>query len=106
MAQKRRTLLTEDEIKLATKSFFVTSDEEAYKLFFDDCKLRNLRPHTMKYYREQFQAIKMNLVNMTEQDIKNLILNMQQSGLKITSINSRLRSLRSFYNFLHKNKHI
>ncbi|WHY88977.1 tyrosine-type recombinase/integrase [Neobacillus novalis] len=43
---------------------------------------------------------------MTEQDIKNMILNMQNSGRKITTINTKLRAYRAFFNFLHKNKHI
>jgi integrase/recombinase XerD len=42
---------------------------------------------------------------MAERDIKLLILNMQESGLKATSINNRLRALRSFFLFLYKNKH-
>jgi integrase/recombinase XerD len=106
MAKKRRMLLSEVELKIASKSTYIENDEEAFKLFFEDCKLRNLRPHTLKYYSEQFQAIKLNLVTMTESDIKSLILNMQENGLKVSSINSRLRAIRTFYNFLHKNKHI
>ncbi|MCY9005637.1 tyrosine-type recombinase/integrase [Peribacillus frigoritolerans] len=103
---KRRTWLTEDELKIVTKTMYVTSDEEALRLFFEDCKLRNLRPHTLKYYHEQFNAIKRPLVSMTERDIKLLILNMQEKDLKVTSINTRLRALRSFFLFLYKNKHI
>ncbi|MFD6439362.1 tyrosine-type recombinase/integrase [Peribacillus sp. NPDC060186] len=103
---KRRILLTEEEIKIVTKTMYVTTDEDALKLFFEDCKLRNLRPHTLKYYQEQFNAIKRTKVDMTERDIKLLILNMQESGLKATSINTRLRALRSFFIFLYKNKHI
>ncbi|MGG0287205.1 tyrosine-type recombinase/integrase [Peribacillus butanolivorans] len=103
---KRRILLTEDEIKIVTKTMYVTTDEDALKLFFEDCKLRNLRPHTLKYYQEQFNAIKRTKVDMNERDIKLLILNMQESGLKATSINTRLRALRSFFIYLYKNKHI
>ncbi|MEI2468009.1 tyrosine-type recombinase/integrase [Peribacillus frigoritolerans] len=103
---KRRNLLSEDELRIVTKTSYVESDELAFKLFFEDCQLRNLRPHTLKYYREQFNAIKRTLVTMTEKDIKLLILNMQESGLKVTTINSRLRAIRSFFNFLHRSKHI
>lgn len=102
----RRGLLSEEELKIATKTKFISTDHEAFELFFEDCKLRNLRPHTLKYYREQFQAVKSSLINMNDKDIKTLILDMQNQGLKVTTINSRLRALRSFYNFLHKNKHI
>ncbi|MFF2591058.1 tyrosine-type recombinase/integrase [Peribacillus butanolivorans] len=103
---KRRNLLSEQELKIASKSSYITTDEEALNLFFEDCKLRNLRPHTLKYYREQFHATKGTLVSLTERDIKTMILNMKEDELKITSINTRLRALRSLYNFLHKNKHI
>ncbi|MFD6207334.1 site-specific integrase [Peribacillus sp. NPDC060253] len=103
---KRRNLLSEDELRIVTKTLYVESDELAFKLFFEDCQLRNLRPHTLKYYREQFNDIKRTLVTMTEKDIKLLILNMQESGLKVTTINSRLRAIRSFFNFLHRSKHI
>ncbi|MED3788911.1 phage integrase N-terminal SAM-like domain-containing protein [Peribacillus frigoritolerans] len=95
---KRRNLLSEDELRIVTKTSYVESDELAFKFFFEDCQLRNLRPHTLKYYREQFNAIKRTLVTMTEKDIKLLILNMQESGLKVTTINSRLRAIRSFFN--------
>ena len=103
---KRRTVLSEEEIRIATKTSYVTTDEEAFKLFFEDCQLRNLRPYTIKYYRAEFQAVKLNLTTLNESDIKQLILDMKNKGLKVTTINSRLRALRSFYNFLHKNKHI
>ncbi|MFJ8263530.1 hypothetical protein ACIQ4I_16500 [Rummeliibacillus sp. NPDC094406] len=49
---KRRNLLSQEELHIATKNIFVAPDEEAIKLFYEDCKLRNLRPHTFKYYHE------------------------------------------------------
>ncbi|MFF2290485.1 site-specific integrase [Peribacillus butanolivorans] len=103
---KRRNLLSEDELRIVQKPHTFGSDELAFKLFFEDCQLRNLRPHTLKYYREQFNAIKRTLVTLTEKDIKFLILNMQESRLKVTTINSRSRAIRSFFNFLHRSKHI
>lgn len=36
---KRRTMLSEEKIRIATKTSYVTTDEEAFKLFFEDCKL-------------------------------------------------------------------
>ncbi|WP_281976051.1 tyrosine-type recombinase/integrase [Halobacillus litoralis] len=106
MSRKRRTLLSEDELKLATEFTYVTSDQEAFDLFFEECLLKSLRPHTLKYYREQFNAIKRPIVTMTARDVKSLIKEMQDNGLKVTTINSRLRAIRSLFNFLHKNKHI
>lgn len=75
---KRRNLLNEDELKIATKSSYITSDDAALKLFFEDCQLRNLRPHTFKYYRENLQSKGKPLVLMSESDLKIMILNMQQ----------------------------
>ncbi|OSY02636.1 hypothetical protein BTJ44_05693 [Bacillus mycoides] len=106
LVSKRRTLLTEAELKIATKSTYVTTDEEALNLFYTDCQLRNLRPYTIKYYRESLQTKIKPLVLMTEDDIKNMIMEMQRRGLKVTTINTKLRAFKSFYNFLHKHKHI
>lgn len=103
---KRRSLLTDDEIRISTKTTFVTTDEEALKLFYEECHLKNLRPHTIKYYRENLQSKNQPLVNMIERDIKLMILDMQERGLKTTTINTRLRALRCFFNFLYNNKHI
>lgn len=103
---KRRSLLTDDEIRISTKTTFVTTDEEALKLFYEECHLKNLRPHTIKYYRENLQSKDQPLVSMIERDIKLMILDMQERGLKITTINTKLRALRCFFNFLYKNNHI
>ncbi|MFF2290493.1 hypothetical protein [Peribacillus butanolivorans] len=69
---KGRNLLSEDELRIVTKLLTLNL---MFKLFFEDCQLRNLRPHTLKYYREQFNTIKRPLVTMAEKDIKLLILN-------------------------------
>ncbi|MDQ0976502.1 integrase/recombinase XerD [Neobacillus niacini] len=103
---KRRSQLSDDELRISTKTTFVTTDEEALKLFYEECHLKNLRPHTIKYYRENLQSKDQPLVNMIERDIKLMILDMQERGLKITTINTKLRALRCFFNFLYTNKHI
>ncbi|MFD4820364.1 hypothetical protein [Peribacillus butanolivorans] len=64
---KGRNLLSEDELRIVTKPLTLNL---MFKLFFEDCQLRNLCPHTLKYYREQFNAIKRPLVTVTEMDIK------------------------------------
>jgi integrase/recombinase XerD len=103
---KRRNLLSEDELKITTKTTFVTTDEEAFKLFYEDCHLRNLRPHTIKFYRENLHYKQQTLISMIERDIKQMIVEMKERDLKTTTINTKLRSLQCFYNFLYKNKHI
>lgn len=101
---KRRGELTDEELKIIKKKI---SDEEAYEKFFKDCYLRNLRPATIGYYKNEFHGAKKiinkQLVEWEQQDVEDLILKSKQL-MKVTTINTRLRALRSFYNFLDKNK--
>ncbi|PEV29233.1 tyrosine-type recombinase/integrase [Bacillus thuringiensis] len=101
---KRRGELTDEELKIIKKKI---SDEEAYDKFFKDCYLRNLRPATIGYYKNEFHGAKKivnkQLVEWEQKDVEDLILKSKQL-MKVTTINTRLRALRSFYNFLDKNK--
>ncbi|MEC3158407.1 tyrosine-type recombinase/integrase [Bacillus thuringiensis] len=101
---KRRGELTDEELKIIKKKI---SDEEAYEKFFKDCYLRNLRPATIGYYKNEFHGAKKiinkQLVEWEQKDIEDLILKSKQL-MKVTTINTRLRALRSFYNFLDNNK--
>ncbi|MEN3772544.1 tyrosine-type recombinase/integrase [Priestia megaterium] len=100
----RRGELNEKELNIIKKK---VNDEEAFEKFFRDCYLRNLRPATIEYYKNEFQAfrrrIDKELVECNHRDIEDFIL-MSKQSIKITTINTRLRALRSFYNFLFKNK--
>ncbi|MEW4231530.1 tyrosine-type recombinase/integrase [Priestia megaterium] len=100
----RRGELNEKELNIINKK---VNDEEAFEKFFRDCYLRNLRPATIEYYKNEFQAfrrrIDKELVECNHKDIEDFIL-MSKQSIKITTINTRLRALRSFYNFLFKNK--
>ncbi|WMT19582.1 site-specific integrase [Parageobacillus toebii] len=83
--------------------------EELLEIFIEDCKLRNLREH-MIYYRSELNAfikllkeqeIELRVSEWTGETIKrNVIMYMKEKGLKTVSINSRLRALRAFFNFL------
>ncbi|PRS26902.1 integrase [Bacillus sp. RJGP41] len=101
---RRRKELTEDELRIIKKKI---SDEEAYEAFFKDCYLRNLRPATIEYYKNEFHGAKKiinkQLVEWVEKDVESLILESKEL-MKVTTINTRLRALRVFYNFLCKNK--
>lgn len=101
---KRRGELTDEELKIIKKKI---SDEEAYEKFFKDCYLRNLRPATIGYYKNEFHGAKKiinkQLVEWEQKDVEDLILKSKQL-MKVTTINTRLRALRSFYNFLDKNR--
>ena len=100
----RRGELTNDELKIVKKNI---TDEEAFERFFKDCYLRNLRPATIEYYKNEFRAakkiLKKNLVECQQVDIEQFILQSKKL-IKVTTINTRLRGLRSFYNYLFKNK--
>lgn len=100
----RRGDLTKDELKIIKKKI---TDEEAFENFFRDCFLRNLRPATIDYYKNEFHAAKKfinkTLVECEQQDIENLIIESKKL-IKVTTINTRLRALRSFYNYLYKKK--
>ncbi|PDZ73844.1 tyrosine-type recombinase/integrase [Bacillus pseudomycoides] len=103
---RRRGELTDTELNLITQRI---NDEEAFSFFIKDCHLRNLRPATIQYYQSELSVAKntlnKELVDLQQKDIENLILQSKQQ-ISITTINTRLRALRAFFNFLHKQKHI
>ncbi|MBO1579987.1 tyrosine-type recombinase/integrase [Bacillus sp. XF8] len=119
---RRKNVLNDRELSVVHKSkkSYVETFEDALSIFTKDCELRNLRPHTIGFYRKELFAFlnhlreqgidSMNIkpYNVTEEHIKeNVILYMRNDkGLKVVSINTRLRALRAFFNFLHKHKHI
>lgn len=93
------------------------SFEDAVELFIKDGKIRNIREHTVKYYQNELRAFKMIL---DEQGVttypgeitpdiirENVILYLRENKeLKITSINSRLRAIRAFFNYLARENYI
>lgn len=103
---KRRGELTEEELRIIKKKI---TDDEAFDKFFKDCYIRNLRPATIEYYKNEFHGakkiIKKQLVDLEQKDIEDLILQSKQI-MKVTTINTRLRALRAYYNYLYKNKFI
>ncbi|MBU8909004.1 tyrosine-type recombinase/integrase [Desertibacillus haloalkaliphilus] len=98
----RRKELTEEELKIIKKAI---SDEEAFEKFFRNCYLKNLRPATIEYYKNEFHGAKKliskELVECSQKDIEELILQSKKL-MKVTTINTRLRALRAFYNYLYK----
>lgn len=101
---KRRGTLSEEELNLIRNT---DTEEEAFKAFFRDCRLRNLRPATIVYYRREIEAAKKRmekpLTSWKERDVEEFILT-SKDATSVTSINTRLRALRSFFNFVHKKK--
>jgi integrase/recombinase XerD len=119
---RRKNVLNDAELSIVRqkKHSYLETFKEALELFERDCDLRNLRPYTIKYYRNEISAF---LTHLSEQGIyltvlkpsdvteehinENVILYMRNyKGAKVVSINTRLRALRAFFNFLHKQKHI
>jgi site-specific recombinase XerD len=105
----RRGKLTDDELKIVNAKI---TDEEAFKKFERDCHLRNLRPASIKYYKNELAAVKAGLVELSidkevvelsQDDIETLILYLKEK-IKVISINTRLRAIKAFFNYLDKNK--
>lgn len=117
MVKRRSNQLTKQELKKILYTRELLNFEEAIELFMKDCSIRNLREHTLKYYHNELrtflklfdaQGLSLKPNEVTSTHIKdNIILYMKDvQGLKTVTINTRLRAVRSFFNFLHKNKHI
>ena len=81
--------------------------------FLKDARARNLSDHTLKYYRNELKSLRGILEaqkvstrpNQMTIDVlrENVILYMLDDlGLKETTINTRLRAIRAFFNFLEK----
>lgn len=89
---------------------------EAVELFIEDCEVRNLREHTIKYYRNEFnalmglltlQGVELNLGAITAPVITNNVIKaMQGANIKPVSINTRLTALKALFNWLHKRRYI
>jgi integrase/recombinase XerD len=120
MTRKRRTndLSTEDLTKLrgSLRSDYLDFDD-ALALFIRDGETRNLREHSIKYYRSELTTFRNILVEqavttypgeITKEIIDDNVMRYLriEKGLKITTINTRLRAIRAFFNFLYKNRYI
>ena len=83
----------------------------AFQVFITDCKVRNLSPHSVKYYESRLTEFKQMLEGAGKEtdpgkvsldDIKEVaIIPQMERGLKPTTINNRLRAIRTFFNFLY-----
>jgi integrase/recombinase XerD len=119
---RRSNVLDEGELailKRNTKSY-VETFEDAINIFLKDCEIRNLRPHTIRFYRSEIntflnylkvQDIDVSVLkpySVTDEHIKeNVILYLRKyKGARVVTVNTRLRALRAFFNFLHRDKHI
>lgn len=77
---------------------------EAEKAFFKFCVLKNLRPASIEYYREDLHYFQQKtgikfVEGITQNVYDDFIYNELQEGKKTTSLNARIRGLRVFFNF-------
>lgn len=105
---RRKAKLTAEEMKIINSNF---TDEELINKFIRDCNLKNLRPATLKYYLSELSSFKLNLSDLgikksfseiTQEDIEIVILALKNQ-IKIVSINTRLRAIKAFFNYLERN---
>ena len=101
---RRKRELSKEELRIIHTR---VSDEEAIEEFFKHCYLKNLRQATIDYYRNEFMATKRilnkELVDLEVVDIEHLIM-ISKERIKVTTINTRLRALRAFYNFIYRKR--
>jgi integrase/recombinase XerD len=107
MSRRRKNTLAPENVGAES---LTTDFEMARDAFLRDCRIRNLSEHTVKYYRNELNALQKLLerqgvntdpTKFTSRMIKeNVILRMMDDGRKETAINARIRAMRSFFNFL------
>lgn len=97
-----------------TDAEIVDSFEMALDSFLRDCRVRNLSESTVRFYRNELgtfrkileqQRIDTNPNKITPKVIKErVILTMLDENRKESAINARLRAVRSFFNFLERER--
>lgn len=118
MAKRRSNELNIEELT-KIQSVLPTGNltiSEAVELFIEDCEVRNLREHTIKYYRNEFnafmgllskQGVELNVGVITALVITNNVIKaMLSANIKPVSINTRLTALKALFNWLHKKRYI
>ena len=101
---RRMTILNSSEIKQTTFS-------EAEVAFLKHCKLRNLRPQTIRYYKEDltyFHAyVPMRFINQITQEVfDDFIFQQLEQGKKVSSLNTGIRGLCVFFKFRAEREYI
>ena len=94
---RRTTILNAKEIKRAPL-------KEAQSAFYKHCRLKNLTEQTLKYYEEDLSYFRSKISvkyadEITQEVFEAFLLQELDAGKKVTSLNSRIRGLRVFFNF-------
>lgn len=113
---RRNNDLTPEEIgnlHIDSKSYALDF-RTALERFLDDCEIRNCRSQTIQYYKNELsvfykllraQDVEVNLRSITPDHIKeNVIRYMKSQNCKTVTINTRLRAIRAFFNFLKRER--
>ncbi|TPE67966.1 recombinase XerD [Halalkalibacterium halodurans] len=109
LSRRRKNVI--NTVKVEEQTVIDVEDfETSVHLFLRDRKIKNLSEHTLKYYRTELlgtmrqlerQGVETHPSTITDRTIKeNVILDLMEAGRKETTINARLRALRSFFGFL------
>jgi len=118
LARRSNKIIVENVEETDKQPEVLTEDfETSLHMFLRDCKIRNLSEHTLKYYKNELIAFRSILEaqdlstapdKITLKILKeNVILYMMETlERKETSINTRLRAIRAFFNFLEKERMI
>lgn len=94
---RRTTILNAKEIKR-------TPLKEAQSAFYKHCRLKNLTEQTLKYYEEDLSYFRSKVSvkyadEITQEVFEAFLIQELDAGKKVTSLNSRIRGLRVFFNF-------
>jgi len=88
----------------ASEIGFRKNVSSAQEEFLRHCRLRNLSPRTIEYYRENLNYVRRVLKleyadELTRERIDDLVAHEMDKGNKVVAINSRIRGLRVFVHF-------
>ncbi|GAA0427241.1 tyrosine recombinase XerC [Virgibacillus salarius] len=120
MARKsrRKNELIGDELEIVNKTLHadLISYDKAMGIFIRDAKRKGLREFTIKYYQRECNDFRNYLMQFGHSLIINEVLrshideyveDMQNRRyLKVVTINTKLRAIRTLFNYLYENKYI
>ena len=89
-----------DASEIGTRKEWSSAQEE----FLRFCRLKNLTPKSVDYYRENLKYIGEHLHlkyvdEFTKEKVDDLVLFEMEKGNRVTAINARIRGLRVFVHF-------
>ena len=110
MSRRRNRLETPDLLPDQKPIYAVDDFDTALHMFLRDGKIRNNSPYTLTFYRDKLQAFRRILeeqklstvpAEISDKVIKErVILYLFDNGTKETTINTILRAVRAFFNYL------